>query len=772
MRPVGILSPVEKRGTERGAPGTFAGRLRELRRAAGLTQEELAARAGLSPAAVGTLERGVRSRPYPHTVRALADALNASEEERAALLASVPERGGVTPPVTEAVSPPPLPGHATAIVGRERELAGIAGLLTAPETRLLTLTGPGGVGKTRLATEAARTLLDRGRFRDGVAFVELAPLTDPALVLTAAAQALGLREAVAAGGRTPAEVLRLYLQGGSFLLVLDNLEQVIEAAPEVADLVESCTDLTVLATSRAPLRVRGEQEYPVPPLPLPDLARNPTEDQILESPSGRLFLERARSVSPEFRIDGDNAADVARICRRLAGLPLAIELAAAKIRFLDPASLLSRLDQVLSAAPARDLPERQRTMRSTLDWSHGLLTEPQRILFRRLSVFAGGFTLPAAEAVGENGGRAEGVLEELGALTEQSLVTVDRESQDGARYGMLEPVKQYAFEMLEGSGEAAEARRRHAEHFVALAQTADPALLGPDHAIWLGRLEREHDNLREALRWARESGDVRTGLRLAGELGWFWWMRAHLHEGRRWTEEFLGRDAAEGSAPDLGPARAKAVLNAGRLAFGQGDLDRAAGILEEGVDLYRRLGDERGAAFALAELGQLLRARGEHDRAAALSEEGLALGRGAGDTLAAAIALNTLGHIARHRGDSGPASALHAESLAMFRTMGNERGIAYALASLGIAALESGELERAEALGDESLSLYEKLGDKAGMALALVAIGDVARERGDERRALTLYDEALALHHELGNERGIARVLGRLDSAPERTGPE
>jgi predicted ATPase len=626
------------------------------------------------------------------------------------------------------------------------------------------------VGKTRLAAEAARATLAAGTFGDGVALVELAPVTDPDLVLPAAANALGLQEAVATSGRQAAEVLRLHLQESSCLLVLDNLEQVIEAAPGVADLVEHCPELTVLATSRAPLRVRGEQEYPVPPLALPTSAQEPTEDQILESPSGRLFLERARSVSPGFGIDGHNAVDVARICRRLAGLPLAIELAAAKVRFLEPAALLSRLDQALSAAPARDLPDRQRTMRSTLDWSHGLLTGPQQALFRKLSVFAGGFTLPAAEAIGEGGGGTGAVLEVLGALVEQSLLTVETEPFSGMRYGMLEPVRQYALEMLGGSGEAAAARRRHAEHFVCLAETAGPSLLGPDHAMWLERLEREHDNIREALRWARESGDFETGLRLTGELGWFWWMRAYLGEGRRWTEEFLGCDAVGGAANTL--TRAKAVLNAGRLAFGQGALDRAAGSLEESLALYRGLGDERGAAFALAELGQLLRARGEYDRAAALSEEGLALGRGSGDPLAAAIALNTLGHIARHQGDAGRASALHAESLTLFRKMGNERGTAYALASLGIAALGSGELERAEALGDESLSLYEKLGDKAGMALALVSIGDVARERGDERRALTLYDEGLTLHRELGNERGIARVLGRLDSRPERTGSE
>ena len=740
---------------------SFGTRLRSLRETAGLTQEELAFRAGLSPNAVGLLERGARRRPQPHTVRSLADALDLSENERASLLTAVPRRETTDP---ETPSPAPgyvLPSPPTPLVGRERELREVRELLLGDsEVRLLTLIGIGGVGKSRLALEAARASVAAGRFPDGVTFVALAPLSDPALVVPTIARSLGLRESER---QSPRDALFDYLRGKRLLLVLDNFEHLMEAAPEISGLIESSANLALLLTSRAPLRVRGEQEYPVGPLALPESTDSPYEEEVLASPSGRLFAERARAASPSFEVTGENAPSVAAICRQLAGLPLALELAAANTRFLDPAALLSRLDRALSNAWGRDLPERQRTMRATLDWSHELVSGPQRALFRRLSVFAGGCSLEAAEAVGAaDAARVREVLERLGELAGQSLVTVEHVPAGGTRYGMLEPVRQYAREKLEESGEAAATRGRHAGYFVNLAESADEALLGPDHAAWLERLEREHDNLREALRWARKAGDVETGLRLSGSLAWFWWMHGYLSEGRRWIEEFLERSAADPAEPTGGPARAKALFNAGRLAFGQGDLPRAAEILEESLTLYRGIGDEDGTVLALVHLGQLLRAHGDQDRAAKLSEEGLALSRRLGDRRSTAIALNTLGHIERHRGSVKRATVLHEESLALFREVSNQRGIAYTLSNLGLLALGGGDLGRALALYEESLSLYERSGDKAGTALVLTYLGDIAREQGDEDRAVALYNDALAMHRELGNERGAARALGRL----------
>jgi predicted ATPase/DNA-binding XRE family transcriptional regulator len=744
-------------------PVPFGTRLRRLREAAGLTQEELALRSGVSAKAISTLERGERKRPYPHTIRSLADALDLSENERAALFVAVPKRASVDAPVGPALATESnLPIPSTSLLGRKRELAKIKTFLQ--EARLLTLTGTGGVGKTRLAIEATR---DATRlFPDGAVFVTLASLSEFTFVLPTVAQSLGLREA---GG----EILRGYLRDKQLLLVLDNFEHVLEAAPEVAALIETCPKLSVLVTSRAPLRVRGEQEYPVQPLALPTSTISPTVEEVVGSPSGRLFAERAREASPAFELTLHNAAAVAAICWRLAGLPLALELAAARVKFLDPATLLSRLDQALSAVGARDLPQRQRTMWATLDWSHELLSEEERVLFRRLSVFIGGFSLEAAEAVGASGRIfAKNVLEILGHLVEQSLVVAQPDQKgSGVRYGMLEPVMQYALEKLQESREAEETKRRHFAYFLGLAEEAEQIyglltgtkLTGAEGEAWMDRLEREHDNLRTALGWAKERGEVEAGLRLVGALGWFWWTRGYFVEGHNWAEHFLEKPV-RGDLRAMDGARAKALLGAGMLSYGRGDLLRSLGLLEEGLATYRRLGDQAGTAAILAELGKVVRAQGDDDRAQELSKEGLHLSRLLGDNRSAAISLLTQGHLARHRGDLARAAELFGEALALWKKLEDRRGVAYSLCNLGVAALERGEAGYALELHEESLRLYEALQDKPGRAYALINLGDVARSLGEEGRAVSLYEEALALHKELGIERGVLRALERLGS--------
>ena len=484
-----------KRIPERGAT-PFGARLRRLREAAGLTQEQLASKAGLTPKAISVLERGERKRPYPHTVRALADALGLSDGERAPLFASVPGRAAAPTPSTTTSAPSTLPAPPTQLVGREREVEAASDILRRRQTRLLTLTGPGGVGKTRLALEVVRRAAED--FPDGTAFVALAPLGDADLVVSTLCRTLGLREA---GGRSPRDTLHAYLSDRELLLVLDNFEHVMGAAPEVSGLLSSCPGLCVLVTSRAPLRLRGERECLVPPLAVPDPSHAPDVETVNGALAARLFLDRAREVSSTFLLTRKNAASVAAICWRLAGLPLALELAAAQARFLGPTELLSRLDRVLQSGGARDLPERQRTLHATLDWSHDLLSEEEQTLFQRLSVFSGGFTLETAEAVGAYGQVGiEDVLGLLGRLVEQSLVRVEPGADGGeVRYGMLEPVRQYALEKLEESGEDERTRARHAAYFGDLAVRAGPELKLEDQAVRLERLASEHDNLRAAL---------------------------------------------------------------------------------------------------------------------------------------------------------------------------------------------------------------------------------------------------------------------------------
>jgi predicted ATPase/DNA-binding NarL/FixJ family response regulator len=683
-----------------------------------------------------------------------------------------------------------LPVRLNSFVGRDHDLAEVRRLLS--EARLVTLTGAPGVGKTRLALEIADGLLDV--FSDGIWFVDLAALADPTLVPWSLAATLGVREDP---GRPLYATLVDWLRARHTLLILDNCEHLLAAcATLVEGLLRACPGLAVLATSREPLGIAGETAWRVTSLTLPGedqpAAPDALPSSLLHSEAVRLFVERALAAWPDFALTAANAAPVVRVCRRLDGIPLALELAAVRVRALTVEQIADHLDdrfRLLIGGSRVALP-RQQTLRAAVDWSYELLPVPERVLLRRLTVFAGGWQLEAAEAVCSGQEiDASDVLDLLQHLVDKSLVVADARPDGTLRYRMLETLHQYALERLLESGEEDEAHRRHAVHALALAEQADPELRGPHEREWSERLEDDIENLRAALRWTIERAEAELTLRLGSALWLFWSVRGHLIEGLHWLEQALplGGDAGDGT-PELLRARAGALNGAGNLAMARGEPARSATFHEESLVLRRRLGDTTGEAVSLNNLGIAARGLGNRALARDCFEQSLSRFRSLGDIFNAALSLLNLSRISHDEGDQELATTLVTESLALFREAGNAQGVGTSLNKLGELARDRGELSAATRFHDEALSVHRRRSDPWGIGISLTHLARVAAARPDPVATMALAAQALQALHEAGAgrdavaalvlmagvlcARGDAALGGRLLGAVTRAHPE